>query len=82
MATADVLGAYLMASMHEFVLVKLTGDSVDIMCKVDDNYKKYVHYEKGKKVLYLRLVKALYGCMKFTLLLYEAFKTKLTTMGF
>ena len=59
-ATADVVGAYLMASMEEFVLVKLTGDSVDIMCKVDDNYKNYVHYEKVKKVLYLRLVKVLY----------------------
>ena len=73
-ATADVVGACLMANMDDFVLVKLTGESVDIMCKVDPMYKKYVYYEKGKKVLYLRLLKALYGCMQSALLWYETFK--------
>ena len=81
-ATADVVGAYLMANMDDFVLVKLTGDSVDIMCKVDTNYNKYVHYENGKKVLYLKLLKALYGCMQSALLWYHTFKTKLEDMGF
>ena len=41
-ATADVVGVYLMANMEDFVLVKLTGESVDIMCKVDEKYKKCV----------------------------------------
>jgi len=81
-ATADVVGAYLIANMEDFVLVKLTGDSVDLMCKVDESYKKYIHYENGKKVLYLRLLKALYGCMQSALLWYKTFMTRLVDMGF
>ena len=34
-ATADVVGAYLMADMEDKVIVKMTGDAVDIMCKVN-----------------------------------------------
>jgi hypothetical protein len=31
-ATADVKGAYLHADMEDFVLLKLVGEAVDIMC--------------------------------------------------
>jgi hypothetical protein len=34
-ATADVVGAYLLADMDKNVLLKLTGESVDIMCTVN-----------------------------------------------
>lgn len=81
-ATADVVGAYLMANMDDFVLVKVIGQSVEVMCEVDDNYKKIVTYERGKPVIYLRLKKALYGCMQSALLWYETFKSRLIDMGF
>ena len=61
-ATADVVGAYLMADMEDKVIVKMTGDAVDIMCKVNKNYIPFVSIEKGRKVIYVRLKKALYGC--------------------
>ena len=32
----DVEGAYLLADQDDYVLVKLMGDSVDVMCKVDE----------------------------------------------
>ena len=35
-ATADVVGAYLLADMDEFVLLKLTGQSIEIMCTVNN----------------------------------------------
>ena len=38
--------------------------------------------EKGKRVLHLRLLKALYGCVKSALLWYELFSTTLQDMGF
>ena len=60
-ATADVIGAYLLANMDDFVLVKINGTAVDIMCKVNATFKEYVCIEKGKKALYLQLTKALYG---------------------
>ena len=81
-ATADVVGAYLLADMDEFVLLKLTGESVDIMCTVNDKYVPFVVIEHGKKVLYLQLLKALYGCVRSALLWYELFSTTLQAMGF
>ena len=41
-AVADVVGAYLLANMKDYVLVKLTGKTVDIMCGVDKGYEEYV----------------------------------------
>jgi hypothetical protein len=81
-ATADVAGAYLHANMEDFTLLKMEGESVDIMCSVDKNYTKYVCYENGKKVLYLKLLKALYGCVQSALLWYELFSTTLQASGF
>ena len=56
-ATADVVGAYLNAYMEDFVIVKLVGDEVDIISKLNPVYKEYVISENGKKVLYLQLIK-------------------------
>jgi hypothetical protein len=81
-ATADITGAYLNADMDEFVLIKLSGDATDIMWEANNNYKKFVTIENGKKVLYLQLLKALYGCVKSALLWYELFVSTLQEMGF
>ena len=81
-AMADVTGAYLLANMNDFVLVKISGSSVDIMCKVNTMFKQYVCIEKGRKVLYLQLTKALYGYMQSALLWYDTFKGCLMDMGF
>jgi Reverse transcriptase (RNA-dependent DNA polymerase) len=81
-ATADVAGAYLNADMDDFVLLKLTGNTVDIMCRANDKYSAYVAQEYGKSVLYLQLMKALYGCVRSALLWYELFTSTLQTMGF
>jgi hypothetical protein len=52
------------------------------MCSVCDKYQKFVTLEHGKKVLYLRLLKALYGCVVSALLWYELFTGTLKGMGF
>ena len=80
--TADIAGAFLLVNMKDFVLVKIRGEAVDIICKCNAEYSKYVTYEKGKKVLYLELVKALYRCMMSSLLWYETFVTQLEKMDF
>jgi hypothetical protein len=54
-AAADVAGAYLHTSLEEFNLLKLEGESVEIMCSICEKYKEFVPYENGKKVLYLLL---------------------------
>jgi hypothetical protein len=67
-ATADVSGAYLHANMKDFTLLEMEGESVDIMYNVCADYKIFVCYENGKKVLYLEPLKALYDCLQSALL--------------
>jgi hypothetical protein len=55
---------------------------VDIMCGVIIEYLKDVRLENGKKVLYLRILKALYGCIESALLWYNLYVTTLKDMGF
>ena len=81
-ATANVVGAYLMAPLSDFVLVKIKGGSADIMCQVQAAYQEYVVNEKGIKVLYLQLTKGLYGCMQSALLWYNTYSSRLKQMGF
>ena len=43
----------------------MTGKFIDYMVQTNPSkYKKHIHTEHGKKVLYLRVLKALYGCIK------------------
>ena len=55
--TADVAGAYLKAYMDDFVVMKFTGKTVDILCAMNPCHEKFVIFEKGTKVLYVRLIK-------------------------
>ena len=80
--TADINGAYLHAKMENFSVLTLEGESIDIICKLNDTYVKLVCLERGKNVLYLRLVKALYGCVKSSLVCYELFTTTLQDLIF
>ena len=52
------------------------------MCEVNIELKKFVRYENGKKVLYLQLLKALYGCMESVLLWHNLYISTLHSMGF
>ena len=62
--------------------MKLQGMFVDFMCDANPKYKKYICYENGVKTLYLKLLRALYGCIESALLWYELFVSKLEKMGF
>ena len=81
-ATADVVGAYLNADMPDFTVMKLTGEAVNIMCRVNPKYKDFVTVEKGKRVLYVQLLKALYGCVQSALLWYDLFTNTLKAAGY
>jgi len=81
-AIADVAGAFLKADMEDFVLMKLEGTTVDIMCELDPSLEDFVCIENGKRVLYMQLIKALYGCVQSALLWYKLFSTTLFDMGF
>ena len=80
--TADVVGAYLRAFMDDYVIMKFVGASVKLLCQINPKYQKHVVKENGVDVLYVRLIKALYGCVKSALLWYELFSGSLKEMGF
>ena len=68
-ATCDIPGAFLQADMDEIVHVRLEGTMAELMARMDPKmYRKYVQYENGKPVLYVELLKALYGTLRASLL--------------
>ena len=76
-AIVDVPGAYLHADMPQTkgktVLLKLKGDFVDIMCSANEEFTPHVEYEGKTKVLYMKVLQAIYGCLKFTILWYNLY---------
>ena len=82
--TGDIAGAFLKATMDEFVLVKIDGEMVDYLVRANPSkYSKFVSMQNGKKTIYLRVKRALYGCVKSSLLWYNLFtQTLVDKMGF
>jgi hypothetical protein len=81
-ATADITGAYLKADMKDFTIMKFTGASVDILCEMNPRHVQFVAMENGTKSLYVKLVKAIYGCVQSALLWYQLFYSHLKDIGF
>ena len=52
------------------------------MCEVNREYKKIIANEKGKQVLYMQILKALYGGIYIALSWYELFSATLLYFGF
>ena len=61
--------------------VILRGRYVEIMCEVNKEYEKFVEYENGQKILYLKLLRALYGCIESAMLWYNLFSSTLQEEG-
>ena len=82
----DVPGAYLHVKMPsengKQILLKIKGEFVDLMCEVNPDFEKYVIYENGVKVLYLIILRALYGCIQSALLWYNLYSSTLVEEGF
>ena len=76
-------GAFLKAKMDDFVVVKLQGPAVEALLKINKNkYKDYIIETKKEKVLYVKLLKAMYGTLKAPLLWYTLFTNILEEVGF
>ena len=64
-------------------IMKITGKLVDILVNMyPEVYKDYVVLEKGKRVLYVEILKAIYGIMEAALLWYRQFCNDLEEYGF
>jgi hypothetical protein len=81
--TADIPGAFMQADMDEILHMKLEGPLAKLLTRVDPNlYKKYTTIEKGKPVLYVQLMKALYGTLQAALLFWQDLTSQLEKWGF
>ena len=82
-ATVDIPDAFIQADIDELVHVRFEGEITEMLVKLDPKlYRKYVKNESGKTVLYVELLKALYGTLKAALLLWKLLSSKLVEWGF
>ena len=88
MAT-DVPNAFIQAKMPEVkngeerVFMKIEGSLVDILLQINPEiYGGKIVYENGKKVLYVKVLRAIYGMLIASLLWYRKFKKDLEEKGY
>lgn len=85
--SADIPNAFVQTDMiqnnNEQVVMKIRGALVDMLLELDPElYGPFVVYENGEKVLYVILLKALYGTLQAALLFYKKLKKDLESIGF
>ena len=67
----------------ERVVMKIRGRLVDWLVEMaPDAYKNYIVIENGKRVLYLIILKAIYGMLEASLLWYQKLRADLETLDF
>ena len=64
------------------MLLRIRDEFVDIMCEVNPDYKPYVKYYNGKKVLYVNVLRAIYGFIDSALLWYNLYVKNLKHLMF
>ena len=52
------------------------------MCEVNTDYKPYIQYRKGKKVIYVKVLREIYGLIESNLLWYNVYTNTLKYLGF
>ena len=65
------------------MIMKITGVLVDLLVELNPElYGKYVVYENGRKVLYVVVLRAIYGMLQSALLWYKKFRKELEEEDF
>jgi len=63
-------------------IMKIWGPLFETLCEMDLNYKQFVLNENNRQVLYVHIVKSLYGLMISAMLFYNKLKTDIIKNGF
>ena len=73
--TADIPNAFVQTEVDPedgIILMKIRGAMVDYLLEIDNlRYRDFVTVEDNKKILYVKMVKALCGMLKSSLLYYK-----------
>jgi Reverse transcriptase (RNA-dependent DNA polymerase) len=80
--TVDIPNAFVQTDMEstdgERIMMKIKGPLVDMLVAMDaETYQHFVVYEGKVKVLYVQVLKALYGMLQSSLLFYKKLKKDL-----
>ena len=82
-AIIDIPGAFMHSDMDPNVFMRLDGLMAELLLEVDrEMYEPYVTYEKGKPVIYVEMLKALYGTLRAARLFWERLSRVLVSWGF
>lgn len=83
-AVADIPNAFVQTDMEgDTVFMKLTGKAAEILVQcAPELYRKFITIEKGKTVLYVEALKAIYGTLRASLLFYKKLVRDLKSIGF
>ena len=86
--TCDIPNAFIQTNMEEVdkdgnrTIMIIRGALVDILCEIDPSYRDYVVEERGHRVLYMHVTKAIYGMLVSSMLFYKKLAEDLQGFGF
>ena len=79
-AVLDVPGAFMQVDMDELVHMRFSAEMVDKLLEIDHElYSGYMTVERGEKVMYVELLKALYWTLRAARLFWEKLHAKIVT---
>ena len=82
-AVVEIPGALLTTDINKDIIMVLKGILAEIMVKTKPIiYWIFVMIENKQTVLYVKLQKSLYGCLRSAILFYEKLVSDLNTRGF
>ena len=88
-ATMDIPNAFIQTEVEETdedgdrIIMKIRGAMVDMLLEIDpDQYAPYVMYENGQKVLYVHIIRAIYGMLLSAILFYKKFRKAVEGIGY
>ena len=86
-ATFDIPNAFIQTHVDEKdaqgdrIIMKIKGAMIDVLIEIDPEYEKYVTYERGQRVLYVHIQRAIYGMLMSGLLFYKKFRKSIESIG-
>jgi hypothetical protein len=82
----DILNALVQTKFdnkQEKVIMKIRGILVDMLIEINSEmYRSYIVYEGSHRVIYVRMLRALYGMIQSALLFYKKCRSDIETIGF
>ncbi|CAJ1940182.1 unnamed protein product [Cylindrotheca closterium] len=80
--TTCVINAHKAKEGEDRIYMKITGMMVQILIDMAPEYREYIVLENGKRVIYVRVLRAIYVMLQSSLRFYNQFRSDLEAKGF